>query len=165
METSGTSQAAYCREHGLNAMTFGNWLRIDRNGCEAARSSALVPATDQTNASAVAYEVLQRIGKLYAAEAEGKHLSTEARQQLRAEKSLPILQSLHDWLLQTRAQTVDGGDTAKAIDYTLKLWQSLIRYASSGHLPIDNNPVENTIRPIALGKKNWRFTGSKRAGK
>ena len=48
---------------------------------------------------------------------------------------------------------------------TLKRWQSLIRYASSGHLPIDNNPVENTIRPIALGKKNWLFTGSERAGK
>jgi hypothetical protein len=84
---------------------------------------------------------------------------------LRAEKSLSILQSLHDWLLQTRAQTADGGGTAKAIDYTLKRWQSLIRYAGSGHLPIDNNPVENTIRPIALGKKNWLFTGSERAGK
>jgi transposase len=119
----------------------------------------------QANASTVAFEALQHIGKLYAAEAEGKHLSTEARQQLRAEKSLPILQSLHDWLLQTRAQTADGGGTAKAIDYTLKRWQSLIRYASSGHLPIDNNPVENTIRPIALGKKNWLFTGSERAGK
>ena len=61
--------------------------------------------------------------------------------------------------------TADGGGTAKAIDYTLKRWQSLIRYASSGHLPIDNNLVENTIRPIALGKKNCLFTGSERAGK
>jgi len=40
----------------------------------------------------------------------------------------------------------------------------LIRYAETGHLPIDNNPVENCIRPIALGKKNWLFTGSERAG-
>ena len=44
-QTSGMSQAAYCREHGLNAKTFGNWLRIYRNGCEVARSSALVPVT------------------------------------------------------------------------------------------------------------------------
>lgn len=107
----------------------------------------------QANASTVAFEALQRISKLYAVENEGKHLTIETRQQLRAEKSLPILQSLHDWLLQTRTQTADGGGTAKAIDYTLKRWQSLIRYAGSGHLPIDNNPVENTIRPIALGKK------------
>lgn len=119
----------------------------------------------QANASTIAYEVLQRIGELYAVEAEGKHLPTEARQQLRTEKSLPILQSLHDWLLQTRAQTADGGGTAKAIDYTLRRWQSLIRYASSGHLPIDNNAVENIIRLIALGRKNWLFTGSERAGK
>ncbi len=78
---------------------------------------------------------------------------------------IPILQSLHDWLLQTRTQTADGGGTAKAIDHTLKHWQSLIRYTDSGHLPIDNNPVENTIRPIAIGKKNWLFTGSERARK
>jgi len=40
---------------------------------------------------------------------------------------------------------------------------SLARYAHTGHLPIDNNPIENVIRPIAIGKKNWLFTGSKRA--
>jgi hypothetical protein len=55
--------------------------------------------------------------------------------------------------------------TAKAIDYSLKRWAALIRYADSGDLPIDNNPVENTIRPIAIGKKNWLFAGSERAGK
>ncbi|MCX7112804.1 MAG: transposase, partial [Proteobacteria bacterium] len=44
-------------------------------------------------------------------------------------------------------------------------WPALIRYAETGHLPIDNNPVENAIRPIAIGKKNWLFAGSERAGK
>lgn len=53
---------------------------------------------------------------------------------------------------------------ARALDYSLKRWPALSRYAESGHLPIDNNPVENTIRPIAVGKKNWLFTGSERAG-
>lgn len=158
----------------------GHLLVDDYGGYKALFSKTASPCTElgcwaharrkffdlhQANASTVAYEVLQRIGRLYAVEAEGKHLSTEARKQLRAEKSLPILQSLHNWLLQTRAQTANGGGTAKAIDYTLKRWQSLIRYAGSGHLPIDNNPVENAIRPIALGKKNWLFTGSERAGR
>lgn len=118
----------------------------------------------QANSSPMAMEALQRIGVLYAIEAEGKHLTIEDRQQLRAEKSLPALNALHDWLLQTRTQTANGGGSAKALDYTLKRWPSLIRYAQSGHLPIDNNPVENAIRPIALGKKNWLFTGSERAG-
>ena len=47
----------------------------------------------------------------------------------------------------------------------MKRWPSLLRYAETGHLPIDNNPVENCIRPIAIGKKNWLFAGSERAGK
>jgi len=50
------------------------------------------------------------------------------------------------------------------LDYTLKRWDSLVRYAHTGHLPIDNNPIENAIRPIAIGRKNWLFTGSERAG-
>ncbi len=51
------------------------------------------------------------------------------------------------------------------LSYALKRWPSLIRYAETGFLPIDNNPVENCIRPIALGKKNWLFAGSERAGR
>ncbi len=72
---------------------------------------------------------------------------------------------MHDWLLRTRVNVANGGGTAKAIDYSLKRWQALSRYATDGRLPIDNNPVENTIRPIAIGKKNWLFAGSERAGK
>jgi len=118
----------------------------------------------QANGSPMAFEALQRIGNLYAIEAEGKQLGIEARQQLRKQKSLPVLDTLHDWLMQTRRQTVNGGASAKALDYTLKRWPSLVRYARSGHLPIDNNPAENIIRPIAVGKKNWLFVGSERAG-
>jgi hypothetical protein len=118
----------------------------------------------QANNSPMAFEALQRIGELYAIEAEGKNLSIETRQQLRASKSLLVLNTLHDWLMQTRMQTANGGASAKALDYTLKRWPSLTRFAQTGHLPIDNNPVENVIRPIAIGKKNWLFAGSERAG-
>jgi len=115
--------------------------------------------------SPMALEALNRIAVLYAIEAEGKDLDIEARKSLRAEKSLPQLAALHAWLLATRAQTASGGGSAKALDYSLKRWTSLSRYADSGHLPIDNNPVENCIRPIALGKKNWLFVGSEPAGR
>lgn len=117
------------------------------------------------NKSPMALEMLQRIGVLYGIEAEGKDLSIEDRKRLRAEKSLPALVALHTWLEQTRAKTANGGGSAKALDYTLKRWPSLLRYAETGHLPIDNNAVENCIRPIAIGKKNWLFAGSERAGK
>jgi transposase len=119
----------------------------------------------QANQSPVAQEALQRIAALYAIEAEGKELSIEARQQLRRDKSLPQLQAFHDWLVNTRVGIANGGTSAKTMDYILKRWPALIRYAETGHLPIDNNPVENGIRPIAIGKKNWLFAGSERAGK
>ena len=58
----------------------------------------------------------------------------------------------------------NGSATAKAIDYSLKRWAALTRYIDDGDLPADNNRVENLIRPIALGRANWLFAGSLRAG-
>ena len=169
---------------GRHAQNFlenwqGHLLVDDYGGYKALFSRTASPCTElacwaharrkffdlhQANNSPMAFEALRRIGDLYAIEAEGKHLTIEARQQLRKEKSLPRLHALHDWLMQIRVQTANGGASAKALDYTLKRWPSLVRYAHTGHLPIDNNPVENTIRPIAIGKKNWLFTGSEHAG-
>ncbi len=59
----------------------------------------------------------------------------------------------------------DGSATARAINYSLKRWKALTRFIDDGDLPIDNNWVENQIRPIAIGRKNWLFAGSLRAGK
>ena len=61
------------------------------------------------------------------------------------------------WLIAQRVKTADGTGLARAIDYTLRRWPAVMRYVGHGHLPIDNNPAENAIRPTALGKKNWHF--------
>ena len=58
----------------------------------------------------------------------------------------------------------EGSATARAIDYSLKRWVALTRFIDDGDLPIDNNWVENQIRPIAVGRSNWLFAGSLRAG-
>lgn len=113
----------------------------------------------------VAEEALVRIGRLYAIEAKGKALTPKQRAQLRTELAKPELQALHDWLLGLRPNVANGSALGKAIDYTLRRWVSFARYAETGHLPIDNNAVENAIRPIAVGKKNWLFAGSERAGR
>ena len=70
--------------------------------------------------------------------------------------STPCLpwQSCTPWLLASRNTVAAGSGTAKAIKHALKRWHALQRYARSGSMPIDNNPVENVIRPIAIGKKN-----------
>jgi len=115
--------------------------------------------------SPIAARALRHIGRLYRIEARAAGLSPLARQRWRAKHSLPRLRLYHAWLVKTRATVPNGTGIAKAIDHTLQRWPALIRYAETGHLPIDNNPVENAIRPIAVGKKNWLFAGSERAGK
>lgn len=112
----------------------------------------------------VAAEAIERIGRLYDIERTAKELTIEERQALRSRQAVPELQSFHDWLTQIRLGTATGSGLAKACDYVLRRWPSFERYAGTGHLPIDNNRVENVIRPIAIGKKNWLFAGSESAG-
>ena len=115
--------------------------------------------------SPVAEEALRRIAQLYVIEQQGVDMTPPQRLALRERHAVPALADLHEWLLTTQSSVANGSGTAKAIEHALKRWPALQRYASSGSLPIDNNPVENAIRPIAIGKKNWLFTGSERAGR
>nr|WP_229207071.1 IS66 family transposase [Duganella sp. Root336D2] len=117
------------------------------------------------NGSPVAAEALQRIGILYAIERQAAHLPPKARLQLRQTKAAPALADMHTWLLAMQKAVAPGSGTGKAIEHALKRWPALVRYAESGTFPIDNNAVENAIRPIAIGKKNWLFAGSERAGR
>jgi len=112
-----------------------------------------------------ATEALRRIAQLYAVEEASREMNHATRAQHRQQNSAPMLTDMHEWLIHLRIATADGSGLARAIDYSLHRWPSLIRYAQTGNLPIDNNPVENAIRPIAIGKKNWLFAGSERAGK
>ncbi|WP_226662950.1 IS66 family transposase [Microbulbifer aggregans] len=116
------------------------------------------------NKSQIAEQALQQIQRLYDIEREAKALTAEARKQLRREQSTPILERLHQWLMLHRQKVPNGSATAKAIDYSLKRWQALTHYCDDGNVPIDNNHVENQIRPWALGRSNWLFAGSLRSG-
>jgi transposase len=74
---------------------------------------------------------------------------------------------MFEWLTQTRyirERAAPKSGLARAIDYTLKRWTALKRYAENGERPIDNNPAENAIRPIAIGRNNWLFVGAEQAG-
>ena len=63
-----------------------------------------------------------------------------------------------------RQKLPDSSATAKALDYSLRRWTALTRFVDDGQLPVDNNWIENQIRPIAIGRANWLFAGSLRAG-
>jgi hypothetical protein len=118
----------------------------------------------EANQNPMAGKALQHIAELYQVESLAKGMAIEDRRQIRQDRSIPILNELHVFLTESRVKAPPGGASAKAIDYSLKRWDSLERYAHTGFLPIDNNPIEAAIRPVALGRKNWLFTGSERAG-
>lgn len=92
-------------------------------------------------------------------------MSVEDRWRIRQEKAVPIIETLHDWMQAQRDLVPNGSATARALDYSLKRWVVLTHYLEDGAVPIDNNQIENQIRPWALGRSNWLFAGSLRSGK
>jgi transposase len=114
--------------------------------------------------SQVGEQALKFFGELYNVEREVAEADSQARLDARR-RSRPVADALHQWMRQQRQKIPDGSATARAIDYSLNRWQALVRFIDDGDLPIDNNWVENRIRPIALGRQNWLFAGSLRAGK
>ena len=117
-----------------------------------------------SNPTPLSTQAMMWFGKLYDIEREAADFSVEERGILRQEKAQPVLKSFREWLIFKRRTVADGSGMARAMDYSLKRWEALARYAMAGHLPIDNNRIENGIRPIAIGKKNWLYAGSELAG-
>lgn len=115
--------------------------------------------------SPVAEEALRYFVQLYEVEREVQDVNPVERRRIRQLKAQPIADALSKWLTLQRQKVPDGSATAKAIDYSLNRWAALTRYLDDGDLPADNNWVENQIRPIAIGRSNWLFAGSLRAGK
>lgn len=99
---------------------------------------------------------------LYAIEREASetNLDDEQRTILRKEKSLPVLIEFRLWLESRRSEVPPESLIGKAISYTLGQWPKLIRYVDYGYVPIDNNLVENAVRPFVIGRKNFMFSGS-----
>ena len=113
----------------------------------------------------LAGQALAIFQKLYAVEAYARenNFSPEQRFNLRLEKSVAILNELETWMKETVKNLNAKSPITKAIGYTQERWDNLKVYLQDGRLEIDNNLVENSIRPIALGKKNFLFAGSHEA--
>lgn len=110
---------------------------------------------------------LERARQLYSIERKTREvqMSDQERLLLRQQEAIPILDDLGRWLKEeyTSGKLLPTSPIGKAIAYTLKRWKGLCAYAHNGQLEIDNNLVENTIRPVALGRKNYLFAGSDEA--
>jgi transposase len=116
----------------------------------------------------VAGWVLLHIKHLYVLESQLRQARAgpRLRQAERVAKSRPILERLHRALLRlkVRHRYLPQSLMGKAIDYALRQWPSLMVFLEDGRIEIDNNRVENAIRPTAVGKKNWLFIGEAAAG-
>ena len=114
-----------------------------------------------------ASHALQEIQKLYTIEriCKEQQLGFAEIKEVRRLKAVGILTDLGLWLQQQYLQVLPKSAIGKAIAYSLERWQRLSAYVNDGRLNIDNNPVENSIRPVALGRKNYLFAGSHEAAK
>ena len=111
--------------------------------------------------------MLMKLQALYRLEREAReaNMSFEARHAHRQKYALSILQEIHAWLKQNSTQVLPKSMMGKAIGYMLGQWSKLEAYTRDGRLEIDNNLVENAIRPVALGRKNYLFAGSHEGAK
>jgi len=114
--------------------------------------------------SPIAAEALDRIGRLYAIEAEIRGQLPEERRRVRLARAGPELEALHAWLHAILTTLSKKSELAVAIRYALSRWAALTRYRDDGRLEIDNNAAERALRAVALGRKNWLFAGSDDGG-
>jgi transposase len=118
----------------------------------------------EAHKSAVAKEALERIAALYAIEEQIRGRSAEERREIRSERSRPLLESMKQWFEEILDKLSTKSDTTKAIRYVLGRWNELMRFCDDGHLEIDNNAAERTLRAVVLGRKNYLFHGSDAGG-
>jgi len=112
-----------------------------------------------------AEHVLRLMQRLYEIEHKSRErsVSFKVRYRYRQLYAKPILQELEEWLIKNQTQTTPQSAIGKAIAYTTNIWPKLKAYINGGEYEIDNNLIENAIRPLALGRKNYLFAGSHKA--
>ncbi|WP_150120473.1 IS66 family transposase, partial [Sulfitobacter sp. HI0027] len=113
----------------------------------------------QSGAAPIAQEGLNQIQALYRIEKDLRGLSADQRSAARQKRSRPIIDAFELLLAQRRARASSQSPTGEALKYIAKYWDGLCLFLTDGRIELDNNPVERTIRPIALNRKNALFAG------
>lgn len=154
----------YLQTDGFSAYKrLGATPGITPLGCWAHARRKFDQALD--NDAARAGYVLAQLQQLYGVErmAQTNQLTPAERKQLRLDQSLPIINKLGKWMSQEYKKVQPRSAIGRALAYCINQWDQLYEYLMDGHLEIDNNLVENAIRPVALGRKNYLFAGSHEA--
>ena len=141
---------AICKQEGI--IRLGCMAHCRRKFFDATKASV--------KGVGLADEAIKMIGKLYGIEEAICDKSIEERYRIRQEESKPILDEIRQWLDTHLGQIPPQSQLGLALHYASNEWPFLIRYLEDGRLSIDNNMVENAIRPFAVGRKNWLFSDS-----
>lgn len=155
----------YLQSDGYSAYENFDKEKITLFHCMAHARRYFEKALDENKE--LAEHFLSEIQRVYAVEREARerNLSFDERKGLRQIKSVPTLEDLHRWMKEKILEVTPQSLSGKALAYTLPRWEKLMLYTTDGKLEIDNNLVENSIRPIAIGRKNYLFAGSHEAAK
>jgi transposase len=132
--------------------------------CWAHTRRKFVEAAKLTKKTTRAHMAVKRIKALYQLEQQWKSLGETELKELRQAHTQPLLEEFKAWLLEQANAVLPKSALGNAINYALRNWDALYRYSTTGHLNIDNNLAEQSMRPIALGRKNYLFGGSEAAG-
>lgn len=132
---------------------FDEALKAQEHGTQRSKVAKLLSRAQQG---------LSYIRRLYRIEKKIRNRSAEERQAARQERAQPILNEMKEWLTESKKQVPPRSLTGQALGYLSDQWEFLIRYVEDGRLEIDNNLIENAIRPFVLGRKNWLFSATVR---
>lgn len=148
---------------GFEAIEMSSDARIVRGACWAHARRKVFEARD--NAPQQASVLLAMIRELFDIEDRGKQLSTGERRALRERESRPVLDRIRTYLdSDAVARVLPKSALGKALTYLNNHWDALNVFVGDGRMPIDNNEVEQLMKQVALGRKNWLFLGSVAAG-
>lgn len=148
---------AYDKVGGSGMVHAGCWTHARRGFANVVKLNPGDP---------VATPIVSMINELFAVDAEARDqgLSLEARHRLRQQKAPELLEKIKTAIKAAQAGALPGGALENACQYTLTIWPRLTRFLEYAELELSNNLAENSMRPIALGRKNWIHIGSPQAG-
>jgi transposase len=142
---------AFCFAHARRG--FFELADIEKNAREGKKGKPVSP---------IALEAVRRLDTLFEIERAINGRGADERRTVRQEKSKPLLQDIHAWLLRERETLSRSSEALKPINYMLRRWDDFARFLDDGRICLTNNGAERALRGVALGRRNWTFAGSQR---
>lgn len=144
---------------GYNALFEQPGAQAIEVGCWAHARRRFVQAADRDKRALMGVKFIRDLYEIEH-DATRDQLDFTGRQRLREARAPAILEKFHGWMIETQPGVLPKSELGGALTYTLNQWRALTRFLEDGALELDNNACERALRPIAVGRGNWKFAGS-----